>query len=341
MKHSLLALSLLGLTCCSEDKPTSPDAPRPVIVQTVTEAQGDEIRTFSGIVKASDSATLGFEVPGRITTILAEAGQSYKKGEVLAQLDVANLESDLRRATAEAQQMNSELQRVQQLFESGNTSRAKLDSAIAAQKAAAANVEIAKKKVSSGTLVMPYDGVIESLLLDEQGVVSAGTGVLTIQGNGKMKILISVPAELINQIKVGMRGTVTVGRIAPDSLPAAVDRVFPQAAKNGTYQISLTLDQAPEKVLGGMDAEAALTFANVNGRTLQIELAAVVGNPLGDPYVWVVKDSTVSKRIVTTGKIRAEGQIEILSGLTPGEQVATRGVNQLIEGQAVKISGTP
>ena len=341
MKHSLLALTFLGLASCTKEKTPTPDPPRPVIIQTIADPEGDEVRTFSGIIKASDSATLGFEVPGRITAIIAKAGQSYKEGDVLAQLDVANLESDLRRATAESLQMNSELQRVQQLFESENTSRAKLDSAIAGQRAAAANVEVAQKKVSDGTLTMPYDGVIESLLLDEQNVVSAGTGVLTIQGSGTMKVLISVPSELINQVKVGMISTITVGRITPDGIPAKVDRIFPQAAKNGTYQISLTLDETPSEILGGMDAEAQLIFANSNGNTLQVDLAAVVGSPLGDPFVWIIDNSKASKRTVTTGKIRANGQIEILSGLSPGDQVATRGVNQLIEGQSVKIAETP
>ena len=79
---------------------------------------------------------------------------------------------------------NEELRRTSQLFESSNASRAQLDSAIAARRSAAASLEIAERKVTNGTLTMPYPGIVEDVLLDEQSVVAQGASVLNIQGKG-------------------------------------------------------------------------------------------------------------------------------------------------------------
>jgi RND family efflux transporter MFP subunit len=343
MKKSRFLFTLLPvflLSSCGDEVEIASAPPRPVIVQTIAEAQGSEIRSFSGVVVASGSTTLGFEVAGRITAVIAKEGRRYQEGDLLAQLDVANLSSDLKRANAQALQAIEELKRVQQLFESENASRSDLDSAIASQRAASASVEVAQRQVTNGTLRMPYKGVIQSVEVDEQNVVSAGSPVVIIQGEGAMKVRIGIPAELMTQVKVGMKSTIDIGRLGGKGIPATLDRIFPQAAKNGTYEVSLVLSETSPAILGGMDAEAELTFANPNGETLSVDATAVAGATGETRYVWIVKQGTpltVTKRIVTVGKLRDGEQIEVLTGLEAGETVVTRGVYQITEGSEVRL----
>lgn len=336
---TVLATALSG---CKDEVTPPPESPRPVIVQTVAEPAGDERRTFTGVISVAGAATLGFEVGGRIISIPAKEGRAYKKGEVLAQLDVSNYQADLQRAEAEAQQMNQELKRTQQLFESDNASRSQFDQAVAAQKSAAAAVTVARKKVADGTLRMPHDGVIEDVFLDEQSVVSAGTKVLSIQGKGVMKVNIGVPAEVVSRVTVGMTSQVRVGTV-DQSLAAQVDRVYPQASKNGTYPVSLVLENPGSEIRGGMDAEADLTFASPNGQAVTVESSAVLGTAGAENFVWLIEPGSdgetgvTRKRTVRVGALRAGGEIAVLEGLKPRELVVTRGVNYLKENQTVKI----
>lgn len=326
-----------GLFSSCKDEEVAEKTLRPVVTQTVKAASKEETRTFSGIVKASGAATLSFEVPGRITRLIANEGVFYKKGDLLAQLDVANLESDLRSAQAQQLQANEELKRVQQLFESGNASRAQLDSAIAAQRSATAALEVSQENLSDGTLTMPYDGTIETVIADEQSVVGAGAEVMTIQGDEAMKVEIGVPAETVSQVTIGMPGIARIGKLTSNTpLYAEVDRIFPQAQQNGTYIVSLVLKDAGDDIRGGMDAEVDIAFANPNGETLRVDAAAVASLADSGTFLWVLKDSIVHKRQVEVGELRESGQIEILSGLEAGETIITRGVHQVSEGQKVK-----
>ncbi len=57
----------------------------------------------------------------------------------------------------------------------------------------------------------------------------------------------------------------------------------------------------------------------------------------GKSYVWVIQDSkTVKRQEVQLGRVTNAG-VDVLSGLQPGDWIATAGVHFLREGQAVKI----
>jgi len=334
-------LAPLLMVGCRKDEPTVLKKTRPVIVQTVLEPVGDDTRTFTGILTSADSTSLGFEVSGRITQLIAKEGRSYSKGDILARLDVANLESELRRAEAEEAQTLEELKRIQQLYETENASKADLDNAIAAQRIASASAEVARKSVKDGTLLMPYDGVIESVSVDEQNVVATGAEAMSIRGNGAMKARVGVPADLIGRIELGMKGRILVNRLTKVALPATVERIYPQVTSNGTYDISLLLDEVTEGFLGGMNVEAELKFEDPDAKTVRVDAAAVSSGANGQNYVWVVKEgaeTTVSKRPVTIGNIRERGEIEVLDGLEPNERVVIRGVSMITEGMVVTLS---
>ena len=338
----VLAL-LVGCDRGAESLPPPP--PRPVVVQKIAQPTGSETRSFTGVIEASGVATLGFEVGGRITQLIAEEGQAYQKGDVLAQLDVSNFEAELRSAEASARQANEELKRVQQLFESDNASRADFDSAIAAQRSAAASLEVARKKVSDGTLTMPYDGVIEDVIADEQSVVGQGAQVLSVQGDGKMKIQFNVPAEVVSKINQGMSGYAKVGTLTGGRISAQVTKIYPQATKSGTYPVEMTFDDPPSDIRGGMDGEVELEFPNPRGGVLRVQIEAIVSEVSGSPFVWIATASestagegTVRKRSIEIGEQRGDGEIEVLDGLAPGDLVVVRGVHRLSESQTVKIA---
>ncbi len=336
------AISAVLLAACSKKPTNLTEPPRPVIFQEVSEVHGTETRTFTGVLKASGLATLGFEVPGRITQMLAVEGRRYEKGAVLAQLDVANFQADLSRAEAEALQANEELKRTDQLYATNNASKAQLDAAIATQRAAAAALQVAQKKVADGTLTMPYDGVIEELINDVQSVVAQGTPVLAIQGEGAMRLDIGVPAEVIAQVQVGMAASVTIQTVSIKGVPATVRKISPQASPNGTYLVNLDLTETPPEIRGGMDAEARMAFSNPRGNVMLVEAAAVVSGVEDKPYVWTLTSTSstngkVAKTPVSLGELRAGGQMEILDGLEAGQRVVTRGVHRLKHGQTVKL----
>ena len=339
-----LATTLAGsfVSCSKKALPAEPE-PRAVITYVVDEPKLEVTRKFSGVSQASDSAELGFEIAGRIIELPAVSGTRYAKGTILAKLDTTSLEAQLRQAQAEATRATEELKRVQQLFETGNSSKAQLDQAIAGQKTSAAALESATRSVTNGVLRMPYDGVIGEVLKEKQEVVSGGTPVIRVQGEGSMEIKIGITAEYINTIKVGMKAKVYFPNISKEPLAATIKKVSPQASENTTYPVTLSIDENNEKLRDGLDGEAALPLPNPNGASIRVPISCIVGAAGNQRYVFIIKKTSgqlgvVEKRSVKVGALAENATVEILDGLTAGEIILARGVHRIEAGTEVRIS---
>lgn len=338
---SVLALLLSG---CGSDDPAPEPVVRPVVTITVPEKSAKIERAYSGVVDSVDGTGIAFEVGGRVVEVNAKDGVRYEKGAILAQLDTREFKNQLNSADARRTEARQTLRRTQQLFETGNASQSQLESAIAQEKSAVSSYNTALKQLEDATLKMPYPGVIGSVNIEIQTVVSPGQAVMTIQGEGKMEFDTSVPAEFINLIRVGMDARVKLGIVPDKSFAATVDTVSPDIAENTTYPITLKFEEEDSRIRTGLDGEAIMLLPNPLGATIAIPAVCVATLPHAEKFVWVVKtpeegegSTTVHRRTVTTGDFRAENRIEVLSGLESGEVVVSRGVHRLEEGQEVRL----
>lgn len=345
---SLVVLTAISLAGCGGKKAEEPLPPRPVVTYRVTEPVSYIDRSFSGSTAVAGSVQFGFEIGGRIVELKAVAGRRYEKDEVLAQLDTASLQEDVRRAEAESIRAGQELGRVQQMYEADNASKGDLDAAIATQKSAEAALANAKRNVLNGTLRMPYDGLIGEVLLEVQDIVTAGTPVVIVQGEGPLEMEIGVPAELIEQVRPGMTGSIQLGSVQDQTFKGTVKEVTPRASQNTTYPVSFRIEPVEGvKLVEGMDGEATLRFSNPQGSVMTVPAAGVVASPGGSRYVWVVESKgdgglgVVRKQEVEIGQLRAHGHVEILEGLEAGALVVSRGAHQLEPGIEVSMKLVP
>lgn len=345
-KIRLLCASALALilTGCGKEEIEPDPLVRPVVTITVPERSARIERAYSGVVDSVEGTGIAFEVGGRVIEVNAKDGVRYEKGAILAQLDTRELRNQLNSADARRTEARQNLRRSQQLFETGNASQSQLESAIAQEKSAVSSYNTALKQLEDATLKMPYSGVIGSVNIEVQTVVSPGQAVMTIQGEGNMEFDTSVPAEFINLIEVGMKAEVRLGIVPERTFTAVVDTVSPDIAENTTYPITLQFQEDDARIRTGLDGEAIMMLPNPAGKTLSIPAVCVATLPHAEKFVWVVKlggegrgTATVHRRTVTTGSFRPDNRIEVFSGLSPGEVVVSRGVHRLEEGQVVRL----
>jgi multidrug efflux pump subunit AcrA (membrane-fusion protein) len=101
--------------------------------------------------------------------------------------------------------------------------------------------------------------------------------------------------------------------------------------------------QAPEgiRALPGMTASVTVTYrrATVLGNQILVPIAAVLSEANGEQVAWVIgPDDTVSRRPVKLGGVSG-GEVEITSGLQPGDRIAVAGVTFLRDGMKVRNLG--
>lgn len=339
-----LFIPLLLIGCKSDDS-GPPPKPRPVITFEVEEGSNGNSRRFSGETKAARSVQLGFELAGRIDTLLAEEGKRYSKGTILAQLDPANVNADLQNAEAQALQSVQQLRRTQELLESGNASQADFDSAIANQKAAEAKLASAKLAVKYTDLVMPYDGVVAEVPADVNQVVSAGSTVIAIQGNLGMDFEIGIPTSIISRVREKQEVTLVINDLGKQEISGIVTKISPVAAQNTTYPVTIAIKNSEKipNLRSGLDGEALFAFPDLGSKGFPVPGTAVLASADGTNFVWLVDTpdkptSKVSRTAVTVDKLASDGLVKITDGLSTGQVIVTKGVQSLTPGMEVTLS---
>ena len=157
----------------------APDA-RPIDWAEAQPFVDSPVRRLTGTVRAADRAPLGFEVDGRVASVLANIGESFAKGDVLATLETTSLRIALHQARAalfEAEAMETEAEldfrRQQTLFErdvvseaARDRARASFDSAKSRLAVSQARVADAQESFGDAELIAPYDGQVAARLIE-------------------------------------------------------------------------------------------------------------------------------------------------------------------------------
>ena len=329
-----------------------PQPVRPVRSEVVRTAIRIPRLSYPGIVRASDSVDLAFEVSGRLVNFPAGSGRKVRKGEVLAVLDTRDFMQDLNKAKAAAEQARLTEQRniTAAKKHAGAVSQEQISVATANRIRAEAELKIAEKAVEDAVLKAPYDGWIADTYPSTYDTVEAGQKILTLQNIETVKVDVSLPESLV----IDGLNTPFKSRkhyITFDSLPAMKyvphSREFKAHADSRTQTYTATFAmKRPERLrlLPGMSATLTVEGCDMpSGDAKPWVSSDSVGNASdGSAFVWKLEPSgkegefTVKKRMVKLGR-RVGSQIEVVEGLADGDRIASAGINILSEGRKVVL----
>ncbi|WP_429886556.1 efflux RND transporter periplasmic adaptor subunit [Geoalkalibacter halelectricus] len=351
-------LLLLPLLWSCEQQPVAPEEPlRTVRTQTVVRDEGVRVRSFSGTARPAIETRLSFRVPGTLVDIPVKVGDQVRRGSLVAALDPADYQLQVREAEAAlaeaaARTRNAEahFERVRALYENNHASltdldaaRAGAESARAAEAAAAMRVELAQLQLGYTRLRAPLDGEIAAVRVEVNENVAAGAEVVVLTASQFPEVAVALPEALIGAVARGEEVRVSFDAIPGEGFAGVVTEVGVAASHAGaTFPVTVRLLAPDRRVRQGMSAEVVFRFAPHQEVARMLVPAAAVGEDQQGRFVFVVEpgpdDTTlVRRRAVEVGALRVEG-LEILSGLTPGEQVVTAGVSRIEDGQRVLLA---
>jgi RND family efflux transporter MFP subunit len=360
----LIITTLLTLIACGEKEVVEKDTVRPIKAMKVGAEEPFGGRWFPGKATATQEANLSFRVPGTVQTITVDLGTEVKQGQLLARLDpqdyqvaLNNARAQLSKARAGLELAESEHARVARVFEKDpgavsksmvDVRKAELDTAKAQIISAKAEVESATDNLSYTYMKSPYHGVVVEKFVEQFEDVQAKQQIIRVLDNSSIEFTVQVPETLMEHIDVVRKvGAIVVFDTYPDDeVPARIKEVGKEASKTTrTYPVTLIMDQ-PEnfKILPGMagkakgDKKAVAEIAAEEGLVgIEIPITATFSDEARQSFVWVVDEGSkqVSKRAVTIINLTEKGAM--ITGLEPGETIATAGANMLVEGQQVRI----
>lgn len=353
----VVVLPLLG--CGDEELPE--EILRPVRTQQVFSTGGARVRSFSGSARSGTESRLSFRVSGSIVEIPVRVGDSVAVGELIARLDAEDYrlamreaEAGLAQARAQAQNAESNYERVRDLYEADNASRADLDAALAGYQSTEASVraseqrlELARQQLSYTRLTAPTAGAVAAVPVEANENVQAGQVVVYLNSGTDLEVEVGVPEVLISQISEGDVTEVTFDALPGRAFPATVSEVGVAATGTATtYPVTVVLREPDPGLRSGMAAEVAFRFETGDGRELFIVPSIAVGEDRDGRFVYVVETEggagdesgvgVIRRRSVRVGEMTTQG-LEILEGLSDGEHVVVAGVSRIEDGLRVQF----
>jgi membrane fusion protein, multidrug efflux system len=331
----LLLAVLLPTTGCKErHEASAAQALEPALVRLHAVQSGQHTATedIVGTVRAKRRATLEAKVGGRIEQLLAAPGQQVKAGQLLAQLDVREIQARLDQASAVRQQTEGDLKRFSALLEQQAVTQAEFEAVQARQRVAEATVTEMETLLDHASVTAPFDGVITRKLADVGDMAAPGKPLLEMEDPRALRLDADVPEAIISRIE---HGTPMMVRIAslPGELEGVVSEMAPAADPNSrTFQVKYDLPVIPG-LRAGQFGRVSVPLGE--SRALWAPASALVQRGQLE-IVFVAEGQRASLRLVKTGK-RQGDLVELVSGVSAGEQIVVEGAAQLRDGQRIEI----
>lgn len=307
-------------------------APRVSVIVPGRVTVADEVRV-TGSISARREMPVGIQGEGgMVTSVLVEAGDYVRAGQVLARVDRAVQTQQINQLTASVQQARAdlalaenELRRAQQLVAGGFVSKATIDQRTANRDADAARVRVvqaqlneARARLARLDIRAPDDGLVLERSVEPGQIVGPGSQPLfRIAQNGAMEMRAAVAEQDMPKLKVGMPAQVRlVGN--PQRFAGEIWLLSPiidPQTRQGEARIALSRDPL---LRPGAFANAGIEAGMADRPVLP--QASVQADDKGS-FVYIVgADNKVERRGIVTGGVSDRG-IAIASGLIGNERV--------------------
>jgi len=309
-----------------------------------------------GRIEAYARAPIYARVSGYLKSWTADIGTHVKAGQLLAVIEIPDLEEQLLQAKAAlaSAQANAALasvtaRRWKSLVRSGLVSRQDTDEKMsdftakeALVKEAAASVGRIEAMKRYARLVAPFDGIVTARNTDVGQLINAGDNgkgheLFVVSDVRQLRVYVQVPQEDAPDIVPGAAAALSVPGYPGRRFTATVDAsAGAVSASSGSTLIQLVMENPGEKVLPG--SFAAVRFhLPANKSALRVPADALVFDGHGLRVATVGAGNRVAFRQITIAHDYGDS-VAIGSGLVAGERVIDSPPDGLFDGARVRIA---
>ncbi|MFD2587250.1 efflux RND transporter periplasmic adaptor subunit [Croceitalea marina] len=298
---------------------------------------------LQGDVMTDQNVLVYPEMAGTLYRVYVKEGQRVSKGQLLASIDDGGLSSQLAQLKTQQALAKTTFERQKRLWDQNIGSEIQFLQAKTQYEAQQSAVKQLESQVGKSSIRAPFSGIIDDIIKDQGTVVSPGPGseVFRIVNLSDMYIEVEVPeAHLAN---------VTPGKMVQVYFPVLGDSVTTKVRQTGnfinpgnrSFSVEIPVPNKEGKIKPNLTAIAKINDYT-SDEAILIPQSVVSENALGEQYVYLTKENgseteLVSKKtIIQLGKTQGD-YVEVLSGLSAGDNIIVEGARSVRDNQQVKV----
>jgi len=302
----------------------------------------------TGTVSPRDELVIGSDASGvRLLEVLVDTGSVVRKGELLARADDTQLQAQLaqqealvKSAQVELQQAQANLERSEELKDSGVYSVEQIQTRRTSAAAAAAKLELAQAqrrelqvRIGYTRVVAPASGVISRKTATVGAVVQPGTELFRMIRDGELEWRAELPSHSLARIRSGASARVMLddGR-AVEAKVRMVAPTIDTSTRNGLVYLALPKDAGFK---AGAHARGEILLAAAEA--LAVPESSVLTRD-GYAFVYVLGPGDIARQTRIEAGARQNGKVEVIGGLDPKARVVDTGAGFVKDGELVRVA---
>ena len=331
------------LSACGVGEASAPDQAAindatPVPVETSNPYRSDVYATYeaTAAITSDADAPVVARAAGELVELLVEEGDRVAAGQVLARLDGERLRLEMLVAKANLARASREYTRNKGLHERGLISASGFEGLKFDLAALEANYKLKKLNYDYSNIRAPIDGVVSERQVKPGQNIGVGDVAFRITDTTELLAHLKIPQAQLSKFQSGQAATVRVASMPDAQFAASILRVSPTIdAQSGTFRATVLVQNENGALAPGMFGRFSIAYEQ-HADALVIPAAALLEDD-EQATVYVISGDEAVRRAVETG-IEANGQIEILGGLSENEQIVIVGHGGLRDGSKVLAS---
>jgi RND family efflux transporter MFP subunit len=337
---AVLTLSALGVGCRGGAGGRAPAPATPVRVAQATAGPAFPTIQVHGVVANRDEMRLAFKVGGVIRRLSVDAGESVRRGQVLAEIDLTEIDAQLAQANELDAKAARDLERGERLYADQVLSLEQLQDLRTQRGVTAAQLQAARFNRGHAVITAPAAGVVLQRLAEEHELVPAGQAVLVVGSEARGYVVRAAVADReLLLIHTGDAVAVRLDAVPGRELTGTVsERSRAADPATGLFPIEVQLAPADLALASGLVASLRVQSATSAGVLTRIPVGAVVEADGGRASVFTLDGGQARRREVQIAFIDGS-EVALRSGVSPGETVVTDGAPFLDDGEHVAVAG--
>lgn len=338
---SLFSLSMLMAGCSSDDKTTTPKDQSTQVIEmipadlvSVQAGRLEKVIHFTGSIRPLVQSNVQAQVSAQALQVHGLVGNYVTKDQVLVVLNkqdqtsrLAQAEANVNAARAQVELSRSLMERKKRLYDQGFISKVEYEQSQVDYKAQLgnlnaqeANVAISQKATQDSNVISPISGYITSRQIEPGQTVSPGQTLFQIVDTSQLELQGAISADHQQSLSIGQVVHYQLQGMN-QSLQARIVRIAP-TANSANRQVEFFAQP-----LSSLSSIAIGAYVRGEIREAQQQKGVLI--PLNtiqsieqDPYVWAVSEQTLVKRPIQLLDQNYAGNMALVDGLLPKDQVS-------------------
>jgi len=285
----------------------------------------------AGMLSTTTEMKLGFKTGGIVKEVNAKEGAFVKRGEVLAALDLSEINAQVNQARIGVEKAERDLNRARNLYRDSVATLEQFQNARSAYELAQSQKRIADFNLLHSSIKAPANGRIQKILVENNEFIAPGyPAILFASTESDWVVRVALTDKDIVKFSLGDSAHVEMDAFPDIQFQAEITELGAIADPvTGTYETELKILHTNPQFRSGFISRAYI-FPTQLSIAAMVPLEALLEASDKRAIVYVYKDGEPSKRRIRTGRI-VDDLIMVLEGLEPGELVITEGAKYIRE----------